>query len=479
MAKIADIIKYEGDNSTFIWKHPTEDFNSMTQLIVHESQEAIFFMNGQALDLFGPGRHTLETQNIPKIGKFLKRNTDGETPFHCEVYFINKTVQMAVKWGTDSKVRYLDPVYGVPLEIGACGEMNLMVSDSRKLLLKLVGTTNGIAWDGQNGSFTKSLAASFRPLISMTVKSNLSTSIKAADINILEVDEHLGTLSEVLKNPICAGFEEYGLTIPQFYVTNVLLPENDPSFKRIRELHTITLQTKIVQAEATVKTAQAQSEAAYRTAQEQSKAAIAVAQRQVELEHQTTETEIARREAERAIIRAQTEAQAQRMAGFTEAEIMQAKGYNQKDVLQAEVQKAYAEGLGNMTISGSGGGVAGDIIGLGVGMAAAGAVNGQVGNLFKGFGMPAAEEIPAKVTCPNCSAEVPANSKFCLECGTKIEILAENEMICPTCGKKTHKSKFCMECGAPLIRKCANCGAELPENANFCLECGEKIEGGN
>lgn len=475
MANIASVLKYEGDNSTFIWKHPTEDFNSMTQLIVHESQEAIFFMNGQALDLFGPGRHTLETQNIPKIGKLLNRNTDGETPFHCEVYFINKTVQMAVKWGTDSKVRYLDPVYGVPLEIGACGEMNLMVSDSRKLLLKLVGTTNGIAWDGQNGAFTKSLATSFRPLISMTVKSNLSTCIKDAEINILEVDEHLGTLSETLKKPICAGFEEYGLTIPEFYVTNVLLPENDPSFKRIRELHTITLQTKVVQAEATIKTAQAQSEAAYRTAQEQSKAAIAAAQRQVELERQTTETEIARREAERAIIRAQAEAQAQRMAGLTEAEIMQAKGYNQKDVLQAEVQKAYAEGLGNMTISGSGGGVAGDIIGLGVGMAAAGAVNGQVGNMFKGFGMPTTEEAPAKTTCPNCHAEVPANAKFCLECGTKIEILGADEMICPACGKKTHKGKFCMECGAPLVRKCPKCGAELPDNAKFCLECGEKI----
>lgn len=475
MANITSILKYEGDNSTFIWKHPTEDFNSMTQLIVHESQEAIFFMNGQALDLFGPGRHTLETQNIPKIGKLLNRNTDGETPFHCEVYYINKTVQMAVKWGTDSRVRYLDPVYGVPLEIGACGEMNLMVSDSRKLLLKLVGTTNGISWDGQNGAFTKSLAASFRPFISMTVKSNLSACIKAAEINILEVDEHLDTLSKSLKKPLCAGFEEYGLTIPEFYVTNVLLPEHDPSFKRIRDLHTITLQTKVVQAEATVKTAQAQSEAAYRTVQEQSKAAIAAAQRQVELERQTTETEIARREAERAIIRAQADAQAQRMAGLTEAEIMQAKGYNQKDVLQAEVQKAYAEGLGNMTISGSGGGVAGDIIGLGIGMAAAGAVNGQMDNLFKGFSAPMAKDTPAKMSCPNCHAEVPANSKFCLECGTKIELLAEDEMICPACGKKTHKGKFCMECGASLVRKCPKCGAELPENAKFCLECGEKI----
>ena len=61
---IADIIKYEGDNSTFIWKHPNEDFNSLTQLIVHDSQEAVFMLNGEVLDVFGAGRYTLETQNI-------------------------------------------------------------------------------------------------------------------------------------------------------------------------------------------------------------------------------------------------------------------------------------------------------------------------------------------------------------------------------------------------------------------------------
>ena len=91
MANIVEIIKYEGDNTTFVWKSPVEDFNTGSQLIVHESQEAIFFMNGQALDLFGPGRHTLSTQNIPLLGKLLNLPTGGKTPFHCEVYFINKT----------------------------------------------------------------------------------------------------------------------------------------------------------------------------------------------------------------------------------------------------------------------------------------------------------------------------------------------------------------------------------------------------
>ncbi len=467
MAEIAQIIKYEGDNSTFIWKHPCEDFNTTTQLIVHESQEAIFFMNGQALDLFGPGRYTLETQNIPKIGKALNRTTGGDTPFHCEVYFINKTVQMAIKWGTDSKVRFIDPTFGVPLEIGASGEMNLMVSDPRKLLVKIVGTMNGIAWDDRSGGFTKSLSASFRPLISTAVKTNLSSCIKSQNINILEVDESLGLLSDVLRRSIIPGFEEYGLTIPEFYVNTVVLPESDPNFKRIRELHTISLQKKMVEAETTIKTAMAESQAS-----------ITAAERQAILEQETTVTEKARREAERELIRAQTEAQAAKMSGFAEAEVMRAKGYNEKDVIQAEVQKAYAEGIGNMNISGSGGGVAGDMIGLGVGMAAAGAVSGQMGEMFKGFGTMPANDSPqqtAKIKCPNCNSEVPENSNFCLECGAKIELPNENEIICPACGKKTNKGKFCMECGAPLIAKCAKCGAELPSGAKFCLECGEKL----
>lgn len=462
MAQIADIIKYEGDNSTFIWKHPLEDFNSMTQLIVHESQEAVFFMNGQVFDVFGAGRYTLETQNIPKVGKYLNRTTGGDTPFHCEVYYINKTVQMAIKWGTDSKVRYIDPNLGIPLEIGACGEMNLAVSDSLKLLTKLVGTMRGIAW-GENGvGFTKSIQNSFRPLISTAVKTHLATAIKANSINILEVDENLESLSELLRAKIVPGFEEYGLTIPQFYITNIALPENDPNFKRMKELHTVSFQTRMAQAEALVKSAQAEAEAE-----------VTAARRKIELERQITATEIAKSEAERELIRAQADAQAAKMAGFAEAEIMHAKGYTQKDVLQADVQKAYAEGIGNMTMVG-GGGVAGEMIGLGVGMAAAGAVAPQIGDMFKGIA--ANEQKTDTAKCAKCGAPLPANAKFCLECGEKIAPAIPADMtVCPECGKTVAKGKFCPECGHRFITTCPKCGKEVVPGAKFCLECGEKL----
>ncbi|MBQ9163129.1 MAG: SPFH domain-containing protein [Clostridia bacterium] len=437
----------------------------MTQLIVHESQEAIFFLNGEALDLLGAGRHTLETQNIPKIGKLINKATDGETPFHCEVYFINKAVQMAVKWGTDSKVRFIDPNFGIPLEIGACGEMNLAVSDSRKLLLKLVGTMHGIAWEENDGGFAKSIQNAFRPLISTAVKAHLSNAIRSNNINILEIDESLETLSEIMRRSIIGGFEEYGLTIPQFYITNIALPENDPNFKRMSELHTVSFQTRMIQAEALVKSAQADAEAE-----------VTAARRKIEMERQLTETEVAKREAERDLIRAQADAQAAKMAGFAEAEIMSAKGYNQKDVLQAEVQKAYAEGLGNMTINGSGG-VAGDMIGLGVGMAAAGAVAPQMSEMFKGFAPAMPTETPASETkCAKCGATLPANAKFCLECGEKVAPTVPADMIvCPECGNTVAKGKFCPECGHKFVTVCPKCGKDVVPDAKFCLECGEKL----
>ncbi len=475
MAKIADIIKYEGDNSTFVWKHPSEDFNSLTQLIVHESQEAVFFMNGQALDLFGPGRYTLETQNIPRVGKLLNRVTNDETPFHCEVYFINKTVQMGIKWGTDSKVRFLEPSTGIPVEIGASGELNLAVSDSRKLLIKLVGTMDGISWDEGGENFTKSLQNSFRPLISTAVKTHLSAAIKDQNIDLLEVDSSLEDLSQVLRSRIIPGFEEYGLTIPQFYVTTIVLPEDDPNFKRLRELHTISFQAKMAKAEATVKVAQAEALSTAKSAEAEAQAQILATQRKAELEKQTTETEVARREAERDLIKAQAEAQASKMAGFAEAEVMAAKGYTEKDIIQADVQKAYAEGIGNMNISGGGGSVMGDMLGLGLGMAAAGAVAPQMGDMIKNMA-PGGTEQSAKIKCPKCGTELPAEAKFCFGCGEKIEAVPTGNIVCPACGKQTPDGKFCIGCGATLKNKCPNCGADVPAGGKFCLECGTKIE---
>lgn len=511
---LASLIKYEGGNDVFVWKHPLEDFNLGSQLIVHESQEAIFFKDGKALDLFGAGRYTLTTQNLPLLQELYKLPTNADTVFHSEIYYINKTVQMAIKWGTPDRVRFIDPLTGTPLDIGASGEMNLKVSDARKLLIKLVGTQKGIAWDDKDSS-TMSLKSLFRPLIINAVKTSLPAAIKSQQIDILEIDERADEISAALLEKIQPGFEEYGLNIAQFYVTSFSLPENDPNFKRIRDLHTVTLQAQTYQAEATVKMAQAQSETAYRTAQEASKAEIAAAERKTALEKQTTETEIARQEAERALIKAQAEAQAQRLSGLAEAEVMRAKGYSEKDVIQADVQKAYAEGLGQMGANG-GGSALGDIANLGVTLGAMGGVMGMTREAMSpmfnnGGGVTGGTAEPAKPAentwncscgatnitskcCPECGAKRPEpvqgwdcpacgckniTSKFCPDCGAK-KPEPPKPWDCPACGCKGITSKFCPDCGAkkpepPATWDCKNCG-QTGITSNFCPNCGAKKE---
>ena len=413
MAQIAEIIKYEGDNSTFIWKHPSEDFNSLTQLIVHESQEAIVFRNGQALDLFGPGRYTLETQNIPKIGKFLNRTTGGETPFHCEVYFINKTEQMSIKWGTDSKVQYVEPTYGFPISIGASGEMSLRAEDSRKLLLKLVGTENFL---GQ-----QKLIGFFRAFLMTRVKTYIAQVMKANAINIFEIDENLTLFSDSIKNLLVKDFADYGVALEQFFVTNVLKPDGDRQYEKFKELH-------------------------FRQYADIAEAKL----------RQQTDLIYAQTEAQKVIIDSQAQATKRAQEGYT---------YQQERGFDVATEVARNEAVGQFT-------------NLGVGLGTMAGVGGVVAGTVGGAMNDALNQTPAATadTCAKCGAALPANAKFCLECGEKVAPkLPDNMIVCPECGNSVVKGKFCPECGHKFITACPKCGKEIVPGAKFCLECGEKL----
>lgn len=408
---VASVIKYEGDNSTFIWKHPKEDFNSFSQLIVHESQEAIFFMDGQALDLFGPGRHTLETENIPKIGRALKRTT-GRKPFHCEVYFINKTEQMAIKWGTDSKVEYMDPTYNFPLQIGACGEMSLRAEDSRKLLLKVVGTENDLT--------QQALTQKFRGFLMTRVKTYLAQLIKSEKINIFEIDEHLSSMSEALLHRLQPDFEDYGVALERFFVSTILKPEEDRSYQQFRELH-------------------------FRQYADVAEARL---RQQVGVIEQETA-------ARRMKIEAEALATKRALEGYT---------YQQERSFDVAEEVARNEASGQMANLG---------IGMGVMAGVGGVVGSGVGGMMQtAMGAAAADTVER---CSSCGAALPDGAKFCLECGEKVVSVPAGYMLCPRCGKATPIGKFCMDCGAPLAGKCPGCGAEVPAGGKFCPDCGHKL----
>ena len=116
---LCEIIKYEGDSNTLVYKFPEEDFNTFSQLIVHESQEAILFKDGQMCDTFGPGKYTMHTGNIPILNKLVNLPTGGESPFHCEIYFLNKALALDYNWGTSSQALVMDQTFQLLLHVGA------------------------------------------------------------------------------------------------------------------------------------------------------------------------------------------------------------------------------------------------------------------------------------------------------------------------------------------------------------------------
>ena len=387
MSKIAEIIQYEGDNSTFIWKHPCEDFNSLTQLVVHESQEAIFFMNGQALDLFSAGRYTLETQNIPLIGKALNRATGDVSPFHCEVYFINKTEQMSIKWGTDSKVQYVEPTYGFPISIGVSGEMSLRADNARKLLLKLVGTENFL---GQ-----QKLVSFFRAFLMTRVKTYIAQVIKSNAINIFEIDENLTVFSESIKKLLINDFAEYGVALEQFFVTTIVKPDGDRQYEKFKELYF----------------------------RQYADIAEAKLRQQVSMIDAQTE-------AQKVVIDSQAQATKRAQEGYT---------YSQERGFDVAEKVASNEAVGQMTNLG---------VGLGTMAGVGGAVGGVVGTAV-GDALNNTSPITPKATeggfCDNCGAKLVTDSTFCDECGTAV---AKANDTCTNCGYKFERpSKFCPKCG--------------------------------
>ena len=139
---IIDRIKYDGNSNGSQWliyKCPSEQFVLGSQLIVNQGQEALFFKGGEALDLFGPGTHTLSTGNLPILNKLVNLPFGGKTPFSAEIYYINKTANLDMKWGTSTPIPLEDPKYGLILNVGARGQYGITITDSRLFVSKIIG----------------------------------------------------------------------------------------------------------------------------------------------------------------------------------------------------------------------------------------------------------------------------------------------------------------------------------------------------
>ena len=461
-AGIPAVIHYEGDNQTFVWKHPMTDFVTGSQLIVHESQEAIFLRNGEALDSFGPGRYTLETGILPRMNSLYPLPVQGQ-PFHAEVYFVNLATQMGIKWGTNSKVGLFDPASGLHVELGASGSFNLRVTDARRLLIKLVGTTGGLTRgdlfaEGPEISM-KSAGGYFRTMVMNKVKANLAKIIKANRISVLELDEHIDLISRGLLEAINPELAEYGLEMPEFYVSNIVTPDDDPNFRRMKQQYA---DQYLKVREEEIKKAEAEAAFERKAVEAQTEARMRVIGAQGDADAQR--------------IRAQASADAYRMQAEAEAMEMKMKGYTYQQETSRQV------GLEAMRNGGAAGGVSGmtgEMMQLGVGLGAMGSVIGMTKDAISPVVSQTSNTMQqaAAVTGWDCACgQKNIMSRFCPECGAKRPEPAVPAGWNCACGECSITSKFCPNCGArkpePATWDCP-CGNKNL-TAKFCPECGTK-----
>ena len=223
---ILDVVKFESSADILAWKFPKSKLTTKTTLIVAESQEAIFFRNGQALDTFGPGRYQLTTDNLPLLQGLVNLPTGGKAPFSAEVWFVNKAYSLNILWGTSTPIQLQDPKYGVFVPVRAFGQFGVRVDDVKKFLIKLVGTLR--LFD------TKTLTSYFKGFYLTHAKTMISKCLVEQKIPVLEINANLLALSESLKSQLQGVFDEYGITLVSFMLNPISVPDDDPGVQRLK-----------------------------------------------------------------------------------------------------------------------------------------------------------------------------------------------------------------------------------------------------
>lgn len=474
-SNLVSVIKYEGDNNTLIWKHPIENFNAGSQLIVHESQIAVFYRDGIALDSFPSGSYTLNTKALPLVGGTVNLPVDADldTVFHSEIYFVNLVTHLAYKWGTPSRIRLIDPITNMHIDIGARGSMNIRISDARKLLTKIVGTANGLSREelqlgNQSGKSQESaLASFFRDIIVARVRTYLSKIIKNEKIDLMEIDERLDEMSESLQSIINENLEEYGFTLNNFLITDIDLPTDNENYIKLKKLHDEKI-FKISEKSVAKDYVLADAEIEYAKKTQEQTLNIMTASNEAQVARINVEK--AKAEADAIIAQAKAEAEKTRLQGTAsadvyaaqaraEAEEMHSKGYTYQQETSRQIgMEAMQNGLpgtqgGGVVSGGTVNSAIGDMIGLGVTLGTVGSVVGMTKDaiqpIISDVSQIGKQAAPSNTSAWNCPCgQTSISSKFCPECGQKNPYLID-AWECNNCGTKGIKSKFCPECGSP------------------------------
>lgn len=219
-SQLIDIIEWlDSSNYTLVYRFPDEDHEvkNGAKLICRENQAAILVNEGQMADIFGPGTHTLSTQNVPVLSRLKGWKYGFSSPFKVDVYFVNLKQYIDQKWGTANPILIRDPEFSVGgrpgrVRVRAFGSYNFKITDPGVFFKELVGTQGIYTTDEIEGFLKRLLVGKFTQAAG---KSELSVADMAAHYSVLE---------NAVKSDISEEFKKYGLTLTNFTIENISLP---------------------------------------------------------------------------------------------------------------------------------------------------------------------------------------------------------------------------------------------------------------
>jgi len=224
---IIDVVKYEGGDQEFLWKYPSDNLRLGTQLVVKTAQTPFFVRDGQVLDQFEPGTTTLKSANLPLLHKFVSIPFGGDTPFQAEVWFVNLISKLDNRWGTAAPIQVEDPRYGIVVPVRAFGQFGLNISDPRLFLETIVGTIKLFSAEKLVEYFIGKIVSSFTTA--------LGAFVVREKISLLDLPALFNQVSQACQDDIQQELARFGVSVPNFYVMSINVPEDDPSVVKLKE----------------------------------------------------------------------------------------------------------------------------------------------------------------------------------------------------------------------------------------------------
>ncbi|RRD65360.1 helix-turn-helix domain-containing protein [Comamonadaceae bacterium OH2310_COT-174] len=213
--QLIEVIEWTDDSrDTLSYRWPDEDkeIKNGAQLIVRESQMVQFVAAGQFADLFGPGKHTLTTENIPILSTILGWKYGFQSPFKCDVYYLNTRLFTGNKWGTSNPVMMRDQDFGV-VRLRAFGTYDFRIVDAPRFLKEVAGTDQNFRLDEFNDTMRSRIVSVF------------TEALAKAHVPVLDIAQRYAELGDALLPIINPAIrDKYGLEVSSFILENVSVP---------------------------------------------------------------------------------------------------------------------------------------------------------------------------------------------------------------------------------------------------------------